>query len=200
MQNFRIHCTCCRCCTRNPFTLTFTSWRSLSIVASLSKSSAVARSLGNTTNTTSNVVVGFSQRFKSLAQSIGTGAVSPGNASSRRVYCENGLHMQARAAVEPVNARTAIELRPVLAESFPPMPSSQRGSVVARDLNYLQTGMESISVTVCLTFYFLAPTADHRLLVQAGLRRPVFRQRNNTISNGVIHYSQRTKYLDRKSP
>jgi hypothetical protein len=59
-----------------------------------------------------------------LTQSVGTGAVSPGNASSRRVYCENGRHMQAEAAVEPVNARTAIELRPVLAQSFPPMPSS----------------------------------------------------------------------------
>jgi hypothetical protein len=46
--------------------------------------------------------------------------------------------------VEPVNARTAIELRPVLAGNFPPMPSSQRDSVVARDLNYLQTGMESL--------------------------------------------------------
>jgi hypothetical protein len=56
---------------------------------------------------------------------------------------------------------------------------------------------DSTSVTVCLPFYFLAPAADRRPLVQAGLRRPVFRQRNNTISNGVMHYSQRTKYLDR---
>jgi hypothetical protein len=43
--------------------------------------------------------------------------------------------MQARSAVEPVNARTAIELRPVLAGNFPPMPSSQCGSVVAWDLS-----------------------------------------------------------------
>jgi hypothetical protein len=32
--------------------------------------------------------------------------------------------------------------------------------------------------------------------VQTGRRPPVFRQRNNNKSNGVMIYSQRTKYLD----
>jgi hypothetical protein len=43
----------------------------------------------------------------------------------------------------------------------------------------------------------IADSPDRWECSQAGLRRPVFRQRNNTISNGVMHYSQRTKYLDR---
>jgi hypothetical protein len=46
--------------------LDVTSWRSLSIVTSLSKSSAVARCLGSTTNTTSNIITGCSRRFKIL--------------------------------------------------------------------------------------------------------------------------------------